>query len=130
MVGVILFTRGMAPLATLVSTLRRISLRFFFGVISVGDIQLVGLSIFSIISSSSNLRTSSTNLGRTLNGIRLSGCATGFTSVSMFRSNFTPFILPMPSNVSLNFTNSSSTVHGSVSTMFATVTMPNSWAVL
>ena len=130
MVGVILFTRGMAPLATFVSTLRRISLGFFFGVITVGDIQLVGLSIFSIISSSSNLRTSSAILGRTLNGTRLSGCTTGFTSVSMFRSTFTPFILPMPSNVSLNFPNSSYTVDGSVSTMFATVIMPKSWAVL
>jgi hypothetical protein len=35
----------------------------------------------------------------------------------MFRSTFTPFILPMPSNVSLNFPNSSSTVDGSVSTV-------------
>ena len=50
-VGITVCSRGMALLASLMSTFNRISFTNRFGVITTGDTQLVGFSTLSIMSS-------------------------------------------------------------------------------
>ena len=50
-VGITVCSRGMALLASLMSTFTRISFTNRFGVITTGDTQLVGFSTLSIMSS-------------------------------------------------------------------------------